>query len=288
MMRTLSPSLALLALLALVACTPEPPPAPPAPDDTEIREQTHAEQSSMTLSVREVTQPGWHGRLVEVTFSAGAGRHVRVLPSARPAPLREIVAEASPPQPYAAIDGGFYDTRGEPMGLVRAGGADIHAVGEQGGSGIFLVEGNVPRIVHRDAYAPSERIPEALQSIDRLVNAGSSVVSPTASERRAARSAIAIDARGGLHLVIAFDERAVAHEEEARIELGPDATRSGPTIAQWAQLLRRPVEEGGVGARDALGLDGGFSTSLVVKSEARALSVVAHNATINGLLITVH
>lgn len=278
-----------IALLASIACNPDPPPAPPAPpgpDDTTIREQTHAEQSTMTLSVREVTQPGWQGRLVEVAFSPGAGRHVRVLPSARPAPLREIVAEASPPQPYAAIDGGFYDTRSEPMGLVRAGGVDVHPVGAEGGSGIFFVEGNVPRIVHVDAFAPNASISEALQSIDRLVQGGSSVVSPTASERRAARSAVAIDARGGLHLVIAFDERAVRNEEEARIELGPDATRSGPTIAQWAELLRRPVEEGGVGARDALGLDGGFSTSLVVKSEARALSVVAHNATINGLLIT--
>jgi hypothetical protein len=240
----------------------------------------------MTLSIREVTQPGWQGRLVEVTFSPGAGRHVRVLPSARPAPLREIVAGASPPQPYAAIDGGFYDTHSEPMGLVRAGGVDIHAVGEEGGSGVFFVESGAPRIVHVDAYVPSDSITEALQSIDRLVQDGSSVVSPAASQRRAARSAVAIDARGGLHLVIAFDERAVLREEDARVELGPDATRSGPTIAQWAELLRRPVQEGGVGARDALGLDGGFSTSLVVKSEARALSVIAHNATINGLLVT--
>ena len=36
----------------------------------------------------------------------------------------------------------------------------------------------------------------------------------------------------------------------------------------------------------ALGLDGGYSTSLVVKSDTRALSVVAYRATINGLLVT--
>lgn len=270
--------------LILAACEPSPTPAAP-PDPAEIEETVRAEQSAMTLSVRRVAQPGWSGRLVVASFSPGAGRHARVLPSERPRPLSEIVAAASPPQPFAAIDGGFYDTQSRPMGLVRAGGADHAPITDEGGSGVFVVEADEPRIVHRDAYASRDAVSEALQSIDRLVGGGASLVSPEASDRRAARSAVAIDAAGAVHLVVAFADEAVARESETRIELGSQATRTGPTIRQLAELLLRPASDGGVGAVDALGLDGGFSTSMTVKSQARSLSVVAYRATINGLLV---
>lgn len=289
--------LCLWACLALAACEPsEPAPsasarrgAEDAPRDeapTRVVEQTRAAQASMTLSVRRVSQPGWEGRLVVASFSPGAGRRARVLPSERPRPLDAIVAERSPPQPFAAIDGGFYDPHGEPMGLVRTGGEDRHPLTDTGGSGVFLVEDGRPRIVHRDAYASRPAIHEALQSIDRLVSEGESLVSASASRRRAARSAVALDADGGLHLVVAFDERAVADEGPAHVALGAEATRTGPTLGQMARLLIRAPEEGGVGAVEALGLDGGLSTSLVVKSAERSLRIEPYRATINALLVT--
>ena len=270
----------LLAVTLGCESTPVPPPVgaePPPPSG----------HSEMTLSVTEVTEPGWSGRVVVASFSNGADRQMRVLPSARPRPLQEIVAGVAPPQPFAAINGGFYETDGEPMGLVRAGGRERHGLGERGGSGVFYVSGAVPHIVHRDAY-PSSEGGDALQSIDRLVAGGRSVVSEAASDRRAARSAVAIDAEGALHLVVAFDERAVETESEALIQLGDQSGRTGPTIAQMAALLLRSRDDGGVGAQDALGLDGGFSTSLVVKSEARALTIVPFHATINALVAGVN
>ncbi len=276
---------AALLALALASCTPSAPvaeragePGAPAPLAT---------PAVMTVTVRALDEAGWRGRLVDVVFTNGRGRRLHVLPSDAPRPLSEIVAGAHPPQPFAAIDGGFYELDGRPMGLVRTAGRDVAPVGERGGSGILFVRGGVPGIVHRDAY-DAGGVTEALPSIDRLVHAGASVVAPTASARRAARSAVAIDAEGAVHLVVAFDEAAVATERDARIELGAEATRTGPTIAEWASILARSPEEGGVGARDALGLDGGFSTSLVVKSEARALTIVPHNATINAVLLTVN
>ncbi|MCA9606356.1 MAG: phosphodiester glycosidase family protein [Myxococcales bacterium] len=277
----------LLFLAILGGCTPSAPassPDAPAVDPP----PPLLEHASMTMTVREVEEDGWRGRLVDVAFSNGRDRHLRIVPSERPAPLSEIVAHAHPPQPFAAIDGGFYDTDQQPMGLVRAAGVDHHPVGERGGSGILFVRDGRPQIVHRDAYRGEANVSEALQSIDRLVNRGASVVAESASRRRASRSAVVIDGAGAVHLVVAFDERAVASEEAARIELGREATRTGPTIAQWADLLARDPEDGGVGATEALGLDGGFSTSLVVKSEARSLTIVPYNATINAVMLTVN
>lgn len=280
--------LSILALI-LVACEPSAPPAsptPPTPEPLRVEETVRARDSTLTLSVRRVEAEGWSGRVVVASFSLGAGRHVTVVPSEGPRPLDAILAERSPPRPFAAIDGGFYDSHGAPMGLVRTGGEDRAPLTERGGSGVFFVDGDRARVVHRDDFHPSPSIREALQSVDRIVDAGASVVSAAASNRRAARSAVAIDEDGAVHLAVAFDERAVLSEGAARIELGPDSTRTGPTLGEWATLLTRPASEGGVSAREALGLDGGYSTSLVVKSDTRALSVVAYRATINGLLVT--
>ncbi len=236
----------------------------------------------MTLAMTRVRAEGWRGRLITVSFAPGE-LHVRVVPSESPRALDGIVAGLVT-QPFAAINGGFYDTDGEAMGLVRAGGAEVHPLTERGGSGIFLMEDGRPRIVHRDAYVASDRIGDAVQSIDRVVDGGESLVREDRAARRAARSAVAIDARDVLHFVIAFDERAIAEEEGARIVLDEDSGTTGPTLGELASLLADAPAEGGLGAVTALALDGGFSTSLTVKSALRALRVVAYRATINAIV----
>lgn len=281
-----------LLLLALVCgCeaeteTPLPePPSPPASSSSSIEETVRTTDGPLTLSIRRVESDGWRGRMVVASFAAEGGS-VRVVPSERAQALDAIVGPLSPRQPFAAIDGGFYDLQGEPMGLVRTGGRDLHALTEQGGSGVLVIEGARARIVHRDAYAATPEIAEALQSIDRLAEGGRVLVGDGASQRRAARSAVAIDASGVLHLVVAFDDRSVGTDEEARIVLDEDSAEAGPTLREWAELLVRAAEDGGVGATDALGLDGGFSTSLTVKSAARALRVEAYRGTSSAVLVS--
>ncbi len=246
---------------------------------TRPTETLHAEHDGMTLSVRQVTGEGWSGRLVVVAFASPHERHVRVVPSESPRPLDAILGATRPAQPYAAIDGGFYDVDSEPMGLVRTDGVDVRALSENGGSGVFLTEGGRPRIVHRSEYVASEQVREGLQSIDRLVHEGRSLVSPHASPRRAARSAVAIDGDGKLLLVVAFDDRSVVREEEARIELGSQSGQLGPTFGEMAELLVL------AGARDALGLDGGISTALTVKSSVRSLRIDGFRGTINSIVV---
>jgi hypothetical protein len=263
---------------------PRPTPAAP-PAEIAIDETVRTADGPMTLSMQRVAAEGWSGRLVVASF-APEGRSVRVVPSERAQPLDAIVGPLSPRQPFAAIDGGFYDLHGEAMGLVRTGGRDVHPLTAEGGSGVLVIEGRRARIVHRDAYDSAEGIGEAVQSIDRLAEGGRVLVGTEASLRRAARSAVAIDADGGVHLVVAFDERSIAREEEARIVLDEDSATTGPTLREMAELLVRAREDGGVGARDALGLDGGFSTSLTVKSAARALRVEAFRGTSSAVLVS--
>lgn len=274
------------AMVIALAIACEAPPAPverpePAAD---VTLEGSSRDGPLTLSVRRVSAEGWRGRLVVASF-APEQRRARVVPSERVQPLDAIVGPLAPAQPFAAIDGGFYDPHGQPMGLVRTGGRDLHPLRPEGGSGVLVVEGGTPRMVHRDAYAGAAAT-EALQSIDRLLEGGRVLVTAGAADRRAARSAVALDARGHLHLAVAFDERAVAADEDARVVLGERSATTGPTLREWAELLARPAEDGGVGAVDALGLDGGISTALTVKSAARALRVEGYRGTTSAVLVS--
>lgn len=263
-----------LAAIALLACeAPAPPSPPPLPAET-----VHADDGPFSLSIRRIEEDGWSGRLVVATY-ADRARTIRIVPSDGPRPLDAIVGPIVAPQPFVAIDGGFYDPSGRPLGLVRSGGTDHATLRPGGGSGVFYVEDGAPHIVHRDAYRAREAITDAVQSIDRLVAGGASLVRANASPRRAARSAIAIGERGAIHLVVAFDERAIASEEPARIVLDEESGTTGPTLGEMAALLIS------IGAGDALGLDGGFSTSMTVKSTEHALRIEAFRATINAILV---
>ena len=199
-----------------------------------------------------------------------------------------LACEAPPaPPPHPAPPA---DSDREPMFSVEDGPMTLsmRRVRAEGWRGRLITVSFAPGERHV-RVVPSES-PRALDGIvaglgePRGVDGGESLVRADRAARRAARSAVAIDARGVLHFVIAFDERAVAEEEGARIVLDEDSGTTGPTLGELASLLAEAPAEGGLGAVTALALDGGFSTSLTVKSALRALRVVAYRATINAIV----
>mgnify|MGYP001382457605 CR=1 FL=1 len=227
------------------------------------------------------TEPGGTGRLIVVTIDPARAR-IGVLPSSAPRPLASLVAGER--GDFVAINGGFYDEKNQAMGLVVSGGA-VHArLRRGGGSGVFFVRGGEPAIVHRGSDLLRQPLDEALQSIDRLVDESEVLVRQRADLPRDARSAVAIDWRGRIHLVVAVDERAIATERDGAIQLGPESTTTGPTLWQLAEFLARPVLEGGLGARFALNLDGGFSTALQLRLRGERLAVGGYRGTINALV----
>ncbi len=195
-----------------------------------------------------------------------------IAPSADVRPLRELVGEPSPP--WAAINGGFYEEG--PMGLVVSSGVESHALAANGGSGVVQFDSAGANIVHRDAWAPGAT--EALQSIDRLVDGGASLVHPRPDAHRDARSAVAIsDDR--LWLVAAFAANNVTS--------GPDGIQlirtvgEGMTLAEFADFLVVAL-----GAKQALNLDGAVSTQMIVAMPTWRWVVRGERGTINGVVIT--
>lgn len=256
------------ALALLTACSV--PPAEPAPEFARTAHGVRVRQTSIAVE-------GGPGRLIVAEFPADAT--LEVIPADAPAPLQSI-AGAAGERACVAINGGFYDGSGA-MGWVVHGGEEIAPLRPGGGSGVLMIEAGRPRIVHREHAGGRPR--EALQSIDRLVDDGRSLVGAQARPDRDARSAVALRSDGTVIFAVAFAEQAIVQERPGRVVLGSASSSTGLSLAAWAELLARPVAEGGLGARTAMNLDGGYSTSLAIDVGALDLDVVAHRATINAL-----
>ena len=94
---------------------------------------------------------------------------------------------------------------------------------------------------------------------------------------------MAIRSDGTVLFALLFAEQAVERETAGTVELGARSSSTGLSLAAWAELLARPVPDGGLGVDTALNLDGGYSTSASIHVGAFDLEVLAHGATINAL-----
>lgn len=226
-------------------------------DDTVIAEGGGLELHQLLWSAATATGVMWAAKLPR---SAA----IDVVPSERPRPLSELVKASGS---WAAVDGGFYDDG--PMGLVVSEGVEHHAWSRGGGSGILV--GPRAAILPRDQWKPGPT--EALQSIDRLVEGGRSLVQQPGP--RDARAAVALGS--ALWLVVAVDDDSVQPGPDG-IQLRRTSGR-GPTLAELAELLVL-----GLGAEQALNLDGAVSTQMIVSLPDWRWVVRGELGTINAVL----
>ena len=268
-------------LTLILACTTTPP------DHTVQPTAVVLSAPHPVLRLSEPTGSLQHGDLAAqvIPWSRGdhAGRIVlaRIAPAARadvlaseaPVPLQELL----PSGEMVAINGGFYDEDGAALGLLVSDGVLVNPLRAGGGSGVLLLSDDGPRILYRDRVGDLAGVTGALQSIDRLVSGGESLVSSGASPERDARSAVAVTEDHTLLFAVLFDEEAVGREAGADIYLNAKSSSTGVSLAEWADLLVQ------LGADTALNLDGGYSTSIHIQLDGTRLDVHPHGATINSL-----
>jgi uncharacterized protein YigE (DUF2233 family) len=228
-----------------------------------------SEDGAIRLSVMEYTHGPARGQLWLATIESSRVRFSLI-----------------PAADHVAINGAFYDDHG-PLGLVHTGERLVRKLRTNGGSGIFIVTGDQPSIVHRDRFTPPANLQLALQSIDRLVDEARSLVKPREPVQYDARSVVATDGMGMVLFLVAFDQRSIAADHDGFIRLNRHSTDTGPSLYDLAGLLARPVAEGGLQCWNALNLDGGFSSAIQVRLSGQSAGVVAYRATINALLAEV-
>lgn len=174
---------------------------------------------------------------------------------------------------FVAINGGFYDTKLQPMGLVVSGGKVQNEYSKQGGSGIVESRDKAISVVHRSKY--QKGADEALQSIDRIVSKGKSLVRQRSEAPPAARSVVAVGEEY-LWLIVVVAHSSI-HSDEGTIQLR--STSRGLPLWATARYLIETTD-----VVDALNLDGGVSTQLIARVGEERLEIRGVSGTINGIL----
>ncbi len=201
---------------------------------------------------------------------------VDIVPSATDVAFRELLPQDEPAA-WAALNGGFYEGHAA-MGLVVSDGEQHSALGKRGGSGVLDWGPEPARIVHRDTWAPGAR--EALQSVDRLVDGGKSLVNHREGRPQAARSAVALT-EDAIWLVALVDRKSLGGAPGRQRELRLAYTvGAGLTLAEFADYL---VAE--TGAQQALNMDGAISTQLAADVGDTSLRIWGEHTTINAVVV---
>ncbi len=183
---------------------------------------------------------------------------LRLVPAGDPSSRRPVDQIAAPYPAIVAVNASFFDKEGRAMGLAVDDGRLI-APGKRQSWGALVVDGKKAQIMlGADIQQPlAYRL--IVQGIPRLVVGGKVArLKPQIAERTA------VCAEGSAIVLV--------------------VTTKAETLG-FARFLADPLEKGGLGCSDALNLDGGPSTQLVVKLPAMTLSLPGGWGVPNALIV---
>jgi hypothetical protein len=182
---------------------------------------------------------------------------LRLVPAGGPSSKQTVEQIASSFPAVVAVNASFFDRDGRAMGLAVGDGGLI-ATGKRKSWGAFVVSGTDARIVLGSDIPDHFTDRLIVQGIPRLVVGGKVPgLKPQVAERTAVCAA-------GSRVVIVV------------------ATPAETTA--FARFLAEPSEKAGLGCSDALNLDGGPSTQLVVRLPALTLSLRGGSQVPNALV----
>jgi hypothetical protein len=162
-------------------------------------------------------------------------------------------------QAYLVVNGGFFDEKAQPLGLVVGDGRQTSPL-RKVDQGVFVISMSKPTILHSRDPLPTP-VDAALQSGPRLVVDGRALqLKPQVSRR----SSICLPGDGTVMVVV--------------------VPRPVSLAALAASLVRQPGN-GGLGCWSALNLDGGPSTQLSVATAALNLEIEGGWGVPNGIAI---
>ncbi len=185
---------------------------------------------------------------------------VRVIDSrALGASRMDIKTMAQKAQALAAINGGFFLPDYKPLGLLIVDGREASPL-RKADWGIFLIQENLPKILHTKDFLPDRNISQALQVGPRLVVGGREL---TLKKQLARRSAVGVTYKNQVILLNTGDTEAYAQD--------------------LARIFWLSEDEGGLGCRDALTLDGGPSAQMYLEYKSLKIEIPGGWGVPNGL-----
>lgn len=202
-------------------------------------------QSLVKLTILRI---GWEQFQVKILDSRSHG-----------ADRMEIKALAKKAQALAGINGGFFLPGFRPLGLLIIDGKEANPL-RKADWGIFLVQDDLPRIIHTTEYHNGHNISQALQVGPRLVVNGREL---QMKKQVARRSALGVTMRNQVILVATED--------------------TGVYAQDLARILQLPESRGGLECRDAMALDGGPSTQMYAEYKGLKIDIPGRWGVPNGV-----
>ncbi len=141
----------------------------------------------------------------------------------------------------AAVNGGFFLPNYQPLGLLIVDGQEVNPL-RKADWGIFMIQDNIPRIIHTSQFQKEKNISQALQVGPRLVVDGKG---KTMKKQIARRTALGITYKK--QIILVNTEKTDAYTQDL------------------ARIFSLPESQGGLECRDALSLDGGPSAQMYVE-----------------------
>jgi hypothetical protein len=208
-----------------------------------------------TFEVRPEGAEAFSGHAFNVDLDVA---ELRLVPAGGPSPRRTVEEIVAPYPAVVAVNASFFDHEGRAMGLAVDEGR-VLAGGTRRSWGALVIDDRDARIVLGAEIGDPRAHRLVVQGVPRLVVDGKvQQLKPQVAERTA------VCAKG----------RVVVLVVSTKAETTP-----------FARFLADPPERGGLGCRDALNLDGGPSTQLVVKLPALALSLPRGWGVPNALVV---
>lgn len=208
-----------------------------------------------TFEVRPVDAEPFSGHAFKIDLDVV---ELRLVPAGGPAARRTVEQIAAPYPAAVAINASFFDKDGRAMGLAVDQGR-VLATGKRQSWGALVIDGKKARIVLGADIQDPLAYRLIVQGLPRLVVGGKvQQLKPQLAERTA-----------------------VCAEESVVVLV---VSTTAETTA-FARFLADPPEKGGLGCGDALNLDGGPSTQLVVKLPALTLSLPGGWGVPNALVV---
>jgi len=152
----------------------------------------------------------------------------------------------------AAINGGYFDARGNPLGLLITNGRQISGeLARAPGRAVFGIRDGTPFVADAAGMA-LDGVVEALQTTPLLVREGVEVEGFDEPWRVDRRASVCVDWDGRVVFAVT------------------DTLLNGLSFSEMAHLMARDVGRGGLGCRNGMNLDGGTSAQLWVDGHPEA------------------
>jgi len=208
-----------------------------------------------TFEAQDAAAESFSGHAFRIDLDAA---NLHLVPAGGPASRRTVEQIAAIYPSVVAVNASFFDQEGRAMGLAVHEG-QVLAAGKRPDWGALIVDGTQARIVLGSDVQDRLTSRLIVQGIPRLVVEGRI---PRLKSQVAERTAVCA---AGRVVVLVISTKAEA--------------------TSFARFLAEPLERGGLGCSDALNLDGGPSTQLVVRLPTLTLSMPGGWGVPNALIV---